>query len=142
MNLYIRIKDGQPLEHPILGENFVQAFPDVDVNNLPPEFARFERVDAPEQGVYEKLRLEYEQGADGVYRDTWYCVPMTPEEIKAKQDSVKADWAASVGYISWIFDAETCTFYPPVPRPSDGKIYTWDEAMVSWREVITDPNLE
>ena len=41
MELFIQIRNGQPFEHPIFGDNFRQAFPDVDVDNLPPEFARF-----------------------------------------------------------------------------------------------------
>ena len=44
MELFIRVKDGQAFEHPILGDNFRQAFPNINVNNLPSEFARFERI--------------------------------------------------------------------------------------------------
>ena len=44
MELFIRIVDGQPFEHPIFGNNFREAFPDVDTENLPPQFARFVRV--------------------------------------------------------------------------------------------------
>lgn len=35
---------------------------------------------------------------------------------------------------SWIINEETCTWIPPVPRPTDGKKYIWDEATVSWKE--------
>jgi hypothetical protein len=141
--LYIRVKNGRPFEHPIMGDNFAQAFPDVDINNLPPEFARFERIAAPELGVYQKnQRCEYEQGSDGVYRDTWYCDDMTAEEIKEKQDSVKAYWIRSNGYASWVFDEKSCSFLPPVPYPYDGKVYRWDEDAVSWVEVLPFPNAE
>ena len=103
MNLYIRIHNGQPFEHPILENNFRQAFPDIDVNNLPPEFAYFERVSAPPLDVYQhNLRFQYEKGIDGIYRDVWYCDEMTAEEIKEKQDAVKAQWAANNGYPSWV----------------------------------------
>ena len=44
MELFIQIRDGLPFGHPIYGDNFRQAFPDVDLENLPPEFARFERI--------------------------------------------------------------------------------------------------
>lgn len=47
MNLFIRIKDGEPFEHPMLEDNFKQVFPSVDVDNLPPEFARFIRIPCP-----------------------------------------------------------------------------------------------
>ena len=32
MELYIRIVDGKPFEHPILGDNFRSVFPDIDTN--------------------------------------------------------------------------------------------------------------
>ena len=41
MELFIRIKDGEPFEHPIFGDNFRAAFPDIDSDNLPPDFVRF-----------------------------------------------------------------------------------------------------
>ena len=30
----------------------------------------------------------------------------------------------------------TCQWVPPVAYPTDGKIYTWDEATASWVEVM------
>ena len=53
MELYIQIKNEQAFQHPILGDNFRQAFPDIDTNNLPSTFARFTRLPEPVLGVYE-----------------------------------------------------------------------------------------
>lgn len=33
---------------------------------------------------------------------------------------------------SWVLDENTCLWNPPVPYPDDGKLYQWDEAMLSW----------
>lgn len=33
---------------------------------------------------------------------------------------------------SWILNEETCQWEPPVPRPTDGLTYFWNEATVSW----------
>ena len=41
-------------------------------------------------------------------------------------------------FLSWALNTSTWTWEPPVPYPTDGKMYTWDEATVSWVEV---PNL-
>lgn len=74
MRLYIRIKDGQLFEHPILESNFTQAFPSVDVNNLPPEFAKFVRVPkpAPDEGKQVvSAECRYEWVGDFV-QDVWY----------------------------------------------------------------------
>jgi hypothetical protein len=84
MELFIRIKDGQPFEHPILGDNFRQAFPNIDVNNLPPEYARFERVEKPNSaGTFEVEELSY-QWVDGIVKDVWTVRQMTDEEHQEK----------------------------------------------------------
>ena len=136
MELYIRIKDGQPFEHPILGNNFRQAFPDVDTDNLPASFARFVRVDSPPVGVYEICDTTYEWEGDLV-TDVHLIRPMTVEEVTAKQDAVKVNWAET-GFASWLFDEPTCLFIPPLPHPDDGKPYQWDEATTSWVKVVLD----
>lgn len=85
MTLFIQIRNGQPYEHPILADNFQQAFPHIDTNNLPPEFAYFERVDCPRAaGVYEVDVVSYEW-VDGIVKDVWSVRPMTAEEKTAKQ---------------------------------------------------------
>ena len=40
-------------------------------------------------------------------------------------------------YNSWIISAETnWVWNPPVSYPTDGKLYTWDEASLLWKEVV------
>jgi hypothetical protein len=131
MELYIRIKDGQPFEHPILGDNFRQAFPDIDTNNLPSTFAMFTRVPEPAYGVYEVCdSCTYEQDGD-TFTDVHHVRAMTTEEKTAKQDEAKANWLEH-GYASWAFNEDTCSFDPPTPRPTDGKLYDWDEETLAW----------
>jgi len=38
-------------------------------------------------------------------------------------------------YPSWLLNTTTCLWEAPVPYPSDGKDYYWDEATVSWKPV-------
>lgn len=33
---------------------------------------------------------------------------------------------------SWILNNETCRWDAPIPQPSDGKLYTWNETTTSW----------
>ena len=40
-------------------------------------------------------------------------------------------------YNSWLLDEATCLWNAPVAMPTDGKMYTWDEATTSWVEVVT-----
>jgi hypothetical protein len=37
-------------------------------------------------------------------------------------------------YASWTFNEETCLWKPPTEKPTDGKIYDWDEITQSWFE--------
>lgn len=137
MELYIRIKDGQPIEHPILGDNFCLAFPNIDTNNLSAEFAQFVRVQAPALGPYEKNQTVSYQLVNGVYTDVFSCEQMTAEEISIKQQVVKDAWASN-GFASWTFNETSCRFEAPISKPIDGKSYLWDEPSLSW--TITWPD--
>lgn len=131
MKLFIRIQDGQPFEHPIMEDNFRAAFPDVDTNNLPPQFARFNRIAPPALGVYEVYEgVTYEPCENG-FTDVHHVRSMTDQEKLDKQNATKAYWAEH-GFPSWVFDEATCSFNSPAPYPQDGGAYYWDEATTSW----------
>ncbi len=137
MELFIRIVDGQPIEHPILGDNFRQAFPDIDTENLPPNFAKFVRVDVPDMGPYEIHEGSQYGWKDGVITDIHQIREMTEEEKIEKQNKIKLEWLNSNGFKSWIFNEEICEYQPPVPKPNDGNLYYWNERDVKWE--IFDP---
>ena len=112
MELYIQIKDGQPFEHPILGDNFRQAFPSIDTENLPPEFAKFIRVDHPPIGVFEVyVDCTYEL-VNGVCTDIHNIRPMTTEEKASRIEQARTNLPAN-----WTLDEETLLISPP-PRPT------------------------
>ncbi len=114
-------------------DNLRQAFPEMDLNNLPDTFARFERVAPTVLGVYEINEGSTYEWADGIVKDVHHRRSMTPEERTAKQDTVKAEWQQN-GFASWTFNEETCAFDPPSPYPADGKFYVWDEPTAAWAE--------
>lgn len=80
MNLYIRIKDNQPFEHPIIEENFVQAFPHVDLNNLPEWVVKFERIPKPNIGLYEVYEGVTYEWFENKFMDVHHVREMTEEE--------------------------------------------------------------
>lgn len=135
MNLYIRLKNGQPFEHPIYEDNFRQAFPQVDLNNLPEWVAKFTRVPVPEIGPYEVYEGVTYQWVDGVVADVHVIRQMTPDEKLAKQNQAKSNWVIFPNWASWTFNEELCRYESPTPRPDDGKDYRWDEPTVSWVEI-------
>ena len=45
----------------------------------------------------------------------------------------KDNFSTPQPYPSWTLD-DSCTWQPPVPYPSDDKMYTWNEETQSWDE--------
>lgn len=145
MNLYIQIRDGKPFEHPIFEDNFKEAFPHIDVNNLPPEFAKFVRIEPPQLNRYETFddpSVTYEL-IDDVWTDVFHVRPMTQEERAIVQKPFKDFWFKlpnRENFSAWIFDEELCEYAPPIPRPNDGKEYFWQGTTNSWVERPPKPD--
>lgn len=136
MELFIQIRNGQPFEHPIFGDNFRHAFPDIDIDNLPPEFAKFERV--PQNvmpDVFEVAEVRYEWFGN-IVKDVWSIRSMTEQE---KVDKI-AQYRANPPFASWTLDETTLIWSAPIPKPDDGKLYRWNEATQSWDVVVPPPN--
>jgi len=131
MELYIRLDQGQPVDHPMDRLNMQQVWPDLDFENLPEDLARFVRIQPPVLGPYQINTGSTYEWSGNTVQDTWHIREMTPEEKTAKQNHIKEIWSYD-GYPSWIFDEEQCNFYPPVPRPDDGQKYMWDESQLNW----------
>jgi hypothetical protein len=53
-------------------------------------------------------------------------------------DEVRDAFYAPQPYPSWTLNEDTCYWESPVPMPTDGKFYTWDEDNQNWEEVISD----
>lgn len=112
MELFIQVENGKAIRHPILGDNFREAFPHIDTDNLPPEFARFERIERPTIGVYEFYEgVTYELDGD-VWKDVHHLRPMTAEE-KAEQIAYVLAQPHPDG---WVFNEAMCAWLPPLPN--------------------------
>jgi hypothetical protein len=157
MELFIQIRNGQPFEHPIFGDNFCDAFPHIDVNNLPPEFAKFKRVQEPAPKTYEVVvGVRYEWIGDTV-QDVWECRQMTNDEVFLKQnelqekinftlqdrknkvteiianetnETIKAAWVEYLAQLNvWVVtDLENPRFPPPPAITKDGYIFTTESS--------------
>ncbi len=40
-------------------------------------------------------------------------------------------------YTSWVLKADATGWEPPLPRPTDGKNYIWDESTLNWVESVS-----
>ena len=149
MDFFIRIKDGQPFEHPIFGDNFRQAFPDIDVDNLPLEFVRFEHGEKLVLGVYEVLEDPIYVLSDGVCRSISQKRSLTVEEKLAKQQAV-IQWfnnrEQSENWSAWTLNENTCLMVPPIPRPEPdqtkldaGILTVWCGADNNWKDTPVRP---
>lgn len=124
MRLFIRIQDGQPFEHPILEDNFKQAFPHIDADNLPNGFADFVRVAPPIVGVFELLDTAY-QMVNGVWTDVYTISQMTAEQ---KADKIAQAYAELPD--GWSLNEETLRASPP-PSP-EGDYWVFDLNANAW----------
>jgi len=79
--MFIRIENGQPVGHPILAENFRQAYPNLDPTDPANGFAEFIRIARQDVGKYKVILSgpTYEWVGDAV-QDIWETRDMTPEE--------------------------------------------------------------
>ena len=41
-------------------------------------------------------------------------------------------------YNSWLLNEETCRWGAPVPYPTDGLMYEWDETTTDWKAIVND----
>jgi hypothetical protein len=138
MEYVIKIKDGNIIDHPISINNFIECYPNVDINNLPDWVAPFEKVKRPFTGpykVYEGMTYEWE---NGVVKETHHFRDMSSSEVQEKQEIIKQKWIDSGNadkLSSWVFNESTCSFAPPLPYPTGDGEYEWDENTLSWVKV-------
>jgi len=147
MELYIRIVNGLPFKNPIFGDNFRQAFPDIDTNNLPSEFAKFVRVEPPIVGLYKALEPVTYEFIDGVWTDVFRERDMTTEEKTAVQQEVITGFnnrEYATNWSAWTLDEATCVMVPPIPRPTpvEGVMMAWCGADNNWKAAPARPEGE
>jgi hypothetical protein len=41
-------------------------------------------------------------------------------------------------YESWLLNEDTCLWEAPVPYPTDGVMYTWNEELADWQAIINE----
>jgi hypothetical protein len=51
-------------------------------------------------------------------------------------DAVKDAFIPPQPFASWVLDDSTCLWNAPTPMPQDGKMYTWDEPTLAWKEIV------
>jgi hypothetical protein len=97
----------------------------VDVDNLPPEFARFERIEKPNVATtFEVVEGPVYTWVDGMVKDVWAVRPMTDEERAQKTQDLTQSANAAIEYMKGIAQQNADS------APSD-------EAKQAWLDYLT-----
>jgi hypothetical protein len=56
--------------------------------------------------------------------------------IGSLYDPIRDAFISEKQYESWILNEDTCDWEAPIPYPTDGKVYEWDETILDWEEII------
>lgn len=80
--------------------------------------------------------------ADGDWKQTSYNgnVRKNFATVGCQYDSTRDAFIGESPYASWVFNETTCRWDAPVPYPTDGRLYDWDEETTSW--VADEPPAE
>jgi hypothetical protein len=54
--------------------------------------------------------------------------------IGGRYDPILDAFMAPKPYPSWVLNEETCLWEAPTTRPTDGKVYSWNEQTLNWVE--------
>lgn len=98
----------------------------------------------PDWEVYYKAKRTSYNTRGGIYYD-----PATGEPAADQSKAFRKNYAG-IGFTfdeqrdafippkpfaSWLLNEQSCLWDPPVPYPTDGKRYEWDETIQSWKEI-------
>jgi hypothetical protein len=89
---------------------------------------------------YRAVRTSYNT-AGGVYYDPDTQQPALDQSkafrknyagIGYTYDPVRDAFLPPKPFNSWVLDESSCTWQPPVPQPTDGENYQWNEDLLTW----------
>lgn len=116
-------------------------FAKIGLNNIVTEIlvvANRETMDA-QGNEQESIGIEFLKNLTG--HDTWVktsyngSIRKNYAGIGYTYDSQRDAFIPPKPYSSWTLDEETCNWIAPVSRPTDNKVYQWDEPTLSWVEI-------
>jgi hypothetical protein len=55
-------------------------------------------------------------------------------------DDTRDAFIAPKPYASWLLNEDSCQWEAPIPYPTDGVMYIWDEETTDWKASINDRN--
>lgn len=144
-SLFIKLNEnGRPESHPILEQNLADMIKDFDPANPPEGFVKFVKTPLPEMHPYEKYSyLDYEHSpelSEKYGQETWHEVHHTVRMNEQERNEIIKKYKKMNPELNdWVFDDNTMSLVPPIPKPQDGKDYYWNVDAKTWQE--NKPNL-
>lgn len=130
---YIKIIDGQPIDHPFLKSNLIECYGRVP-ENFEPFIVSESELSLPPIGVYQKRVWTYIKHEDGI---SWtrFCslVDLTEEEKQQKIDRAQSNPPGP----NLVLDVETLTWKPATQKPRGP--YRWDGVTGEWKRFLILP---
>jgi len=114
-------------------------FAKIDENNVVTQVVVVDNKDTADASGVEKEHIGaayLESVLGGTWKQTSYHgnIRKNYAGIGYTYDADIDAFVAPQPYPSWVLD-ENAQWQAPVPMPDDGKMYSWDEATLSWVEV-------
>lgn len=137
-DLYIKVENSLPINHPAFKVNLIDAFGEVPDGWEP--FIRIPNPDLTDNSIVLEHPEPVYRKIDGVWRDVWYTRAKTAEELTAEKEArlaslraVFADHPYAHNFTAWVLNEETESYGPPIPRPDDGNFYRWSGPDNNWK---------
>jgi hypothetical protein len=131
MRCFIRVVEGNPFEHPYTAENLSQLIKDFDPDNPPDGLEEFIRIAPPVVNFLETFVGTTYEKVNGFWQDVHNVRPLTEIE---KEEKIKFTKSIFIFSDTWTLNETTGQWIPPVPYPTDGKLYGWDNDKLEWFE--------
>lgn len=109
-------------------------FAEIDENNIVTRVL----VVADEQEHRGQDFLANELGLGGTWVQTSYNARIRKNYagIGYTYDAGRDAFIAPKPYASWLLNEDTCQWEAPVPYPTDGVMYAWDEETTDWKAIV------
>jgi len=147
-NYYIQLgENGGPITYPILEENLKHVIPNFDPKNPPQNLVKFVKTPPPELKGEERYDyLDYEhcpklskKHGQPTWKEVHNVKLITPEE---RDEIIKKFKELNPELDDWVYDADTASLVPPIPKPVDDKTYYWDVYHKTWLESTPELHLD
>lgn len=129
MELYIKVENGQPKDHPILLENLQNIYSNFLENYESLGYMPCEHLHRP-GSVDPYAMFDPIYNIQGNVVVTSYIVRKATSEERAQKIADRLNDPKP--FASWILNEDTLQFEAPVNKPNDGGNYVWDEETTNW----------